>query len=287
MAMGLFSPQLEAFWVLAQTRHFTRAAKRLGLCQSALSQRIMNLEEELSTVLFVRDPSGVRLTEAGTELLRYCQASEPLQSELLMNLKGLNFGAEHLVGEVRVAGFSSVMRSVVLPALQDLIKAHSNLKLNLLTRELIELPLLLRSGAVDFLFVNRRLDEDRFISEEVGQEENVLVEKEHYDGPEVYLDHDEEDETTLNYFQLTGKPPRNLQRRYLDDVYGILEGARMGLGKAVVPLHLIRGDRSLRVVNPSKRLVTPVFLVYYRQAFYSRLQKEIIASLRASAKHYK
>jgi DNA-binding transcriptional LysR family regulator len=63
MAMGLQTAQLEAFEEVAKLRNFSKAAKALHITQSALSQRIINLESELEVALFIRDPSGLRLTD--------------------------------------------------------------------------------------------------------------------------------------------------------------------------------------------------------------------------------
>ena len=80
--MKLNSAQLEAFLVVAKTLHFTKAANLLHVTQSALSQRIAKLEEELETTLFIRDRNSIRLTESGQQVLRFCQINETAEDEL-------------------------------------------------------------------------------------------------------------------------------------------------------------------------------------------------------------
>jgi len=64
---------LKAFIEVHRSRHFGRAAKNLFISQSAVSARIKQLEDELSTRLFTRDRNNIGLTTAGKKFLIYAE----------------------------------------------------------------------------------------------------------------------------------------------------------------------------------------------------------------------
>ena len=60
---------MSAFLAVADERSFTKAAKRLGVTQSALSHAIRGLEEQVGVRLLARTTRSVAPTEAGEQLL--------------------------------------------------------------------------------------------------------------------------------------------------------------------------------------------------------------------------
>jgi DNA-binding transcriptional LysR family regulator len=61
---------LLAFLAVARERSFTRAAAKLAISQSALSQIVRSLEERLGVRLLNRTTRSVAPTQAGDRLLR-------------------------------------------------------------------------------------------------------------------------------------------------------------------------------------------------------------------------
>ncbi len=260
----------------AQVGNFTKASSLLHITQSALSQRILNLEEELGVTLFIRDRKGIRLTDSGEKLMRYCLTKEAIEKEALAELKPSP--KVEISGLIRVGGFSSVMRSFILPALAPLLNKHREIRLSLVSREMDELPGYLRRGEIDFMVLSSELSHHGLECIDLGIERNVLIEKKGYKGPNVYLDHDENDQVTAKYLKMINLKS-HYSRNFMDDVYGLIDGVKLGLGRAVVPRHLIESDSEIKIVN-EKELRIPVYLHFYAQPYYSRLHELVIATLK-------
>ncbi|MDQ8730438.1 LysR family transcriptional regulator [Bradyrhizobium sp. LHD-71] len=60
--------QISAFTHAARERSFTKAAERLGVTQSSITQHVIKLERIMGTQLFIRRRDGLELTRAGREL---------------------------------------------------------------------------------------------------------------------------------------------------------------------------------------------------------------------------
>lgn len=283
--MSLSSIYLDAFQASAHTGNFTRAAEKLHITQSALSQRISNLEAELETSLFIRDRSGIRLTEQGDELLRYCQARVAIETEVVERIRGVKVG--ELSGIIRIGAFSSVARSVILPALATILRDNPRLKLELISREMGELPKFFKSGEIDFMIVDQSLAREDVVTKSLGEETIVMVQKKGYKGEEVYLDHHEDDQVTFKYLRLRASDKTNkIERRYLDDVYGLIDGVKLGLGRAVLPRHLIRHEKDLVEVDRDRLLRVPIILHYYQRPYYSKLHEAVVQALTENTKKF-
>ena len=279
--MSITSQNLDAFLVCAQTCHFTRAAKLLHITQSALSQRIRNLEEELSVQLFIRDRSGIRLTDAGAKLLQYGLTRNELEKEVLDQINPKSSAG--FSGELRIGGFSSVMRSIVLPALAPLMALHPRLRLVFITKELDELPALLKRGEIDYMIIYNEVVEENIEIVHLGDEVNVLVESIKHRPPDIFLDHDANDQTTTRYLKKAGIK-KSFPRSFLDDVYGLIDGVKAGLGRAVIPLHLIKDEPEIRIVDRKNTILFPVNLHFHNKSYPSKLHSEVLSHLYAGAK---
>src|SRR3954451_23455148 len=106
---------LAAFATVARERSFTRAAAKLGVSPSALSQTIRNLEERVGLRLLTRTTRSVAPSEAGERLLR---TVAPRFEEIEAELATLSELRETPAGTVRITAGEHPAVSVLQPALK-------------------------------------------------------------------------------------------------------------------------------------------------------------------------
>ncbi|GGF62415.1 LysR family transcriptional regulator [Azorhizobium oxalatiphilum] len=109
---------LAAFAMVAKERSFTRAAAKLGMSQSALSQTIRALEERLKLRLLIRTTRSVSPTQAGERLLR---TVSPRFDEIEAELKALGELRETPAGRIRITAGEHPAVSILQPALKRIL----------------------------------------------------------------------------------------------------------------------------------------------------------------------
>jgi DNA-binding transcriptional LysR family regulator len=117
--------QLEVFLAVAREKKFSRAAEKLHRTQSAVSQSIHKLEEEIGEPLFDRSSRDGLLTDAGHVLQEY--------SERLLNLRGDAHAAlvelkELHKGKLTIAA-NEFTALYLLPVLAEYRRLHSMIKI--------------------------------------------------------------------------------------------------------------------------------------------------------------
>jgi DNA-binding transcriptional LysR family regulator len=109
---------LVAFVTVAREESFTRAAVKLGVSQSALSQTVRGLEERLGLRLLTRTTRRVSPTAAGERLL---QTAGPRFEEIQAELAALSEMRDKPAGTVRITTGEHAAISVLAPALEKFL----------------------------------------------------------------------------------------------------------------------------------------------------------------------
>jgi len=117
--------QLEVFLAVARERRFSRAADKLFRTQSAVSQTIRKLEQELGEALFDRSSREGVLTDAGKVLYEYAEKLINLRGEAAESLSELR---ELQKGKLVIAANEFTVL-YLLPVLAEFRRVHAMIKI--------------------------------------------------------------------------------------------------------------------------------------------------------------
>ncbi len=123
--MSTFDPDaLECLAAIVEEGGFERAAQRLSITQSAVSQRLRALEAQVGTVLIVRS-RPLKPTSAGQLLLKHTKMMRLLRADLERDLKELapsSLGGSREDERISIAINADSIATWALGALQDLVR---------------------------------------------------------------------------------------------------------------------------------------------------------------------
>lgn len=119
---------LVALIAVAQERSFTRAAAKLGVSQSALSQTIRNLEARVGIRLLTRTTRSVSPTEAGERLLH---GVAPRFEEIDAELDALGKLRDKPAGTIRLTSTENAANTILRPALKRLLPNYPDIKVEI------------------------------------------------------------------------------------------------------------------------------------------------------------
>src|SRR4051794_6519247 len=120
---------LLAFLAVVRERSFTRAAVKLDVSQSALSQTVRRLEERLGIRLLNRTTRSVAPTQAGERLfLRIGSKFEEIDGELAE----LSRLSDKPAGIIRITSTEYAADAILMPALAKLLPKYPDIKVEVI-----------------------------------------------------------------------------------------------------------------------------------------------------------
>ncbi|TNE42006.1 MAG: LysR family transcriptional regulator, partial [Alphaproteobacteria bacterium] len=118
-----------AFVVVAEQKSFTRAAAKLSISQSALSQIVRRLEERLGVRLLARTTRSVGPTEAGERLV---QSLAPMLYELDQRIDDLSMFRDKPAGTIRITTVEHAAKAVLCPTLAKILPAYPDITVEII-----------------------------------------------------------------------------------------------------------------------------------------------------------
>jgi len=117
------------FLAVARSGSVRAAAERLGVNHSTVLRRIAQLEERLGAHMFVKLPSGYRLTDAGEEVLEFADQMEASSNQLETRV----FGRDQSVrGLLRVTLAPPLATHLLMPDFAEFVRLHPGVEMEVL-----------------------------------------------------------------------------------------------------------------------------------------------------------
>jgi DNA-binding transcriptional LysR family regulator len=120
---------LRALIAVGRDHSFTKAAAKLGVSQSALSQTIRYLEERLGVRLLTRTTRSVSLTEAGERLVG---TAAPRIEEIEAELVAVNELRKKPAGTIRITATENATETILVPKLAPLLREYPDIKVEII-----------------------------------------------------------------------------------------------------------------------------------------------------------
>ena len=257
----------EILEILNKTKNITHAADLLYINQSALSKRIIAIEEELGVTLMIRSRQGIHFTAEGEKVLYYTQEAKKLLELMREDLKDSN---TKISGTLR-AGISINYSQYNLPQiLSEYKKKFPNVTTHITTEYSRNIFFKITNGEVDIAIVR---------GEFPWNENKILLEEEN-----ICLIYNNQDiGKNLSELQYIGRKTDTTFEReiaqwlrendlkvkkegiYVDNINTCVEMVNQGLGWAIVPeicLKSFKGQIKPLVFKNGQAFTRSTYLLY-------------------------
>ncbi|SDB24542.1 LysR family transcriptional regulator [Eubacterium oxidoreducens] len=251
--------QIEYFIAVAEELNFTKAAARLYVSQTAVTQQIKSLENLIGSPLFIRTKKKVTLTEAGKAFYR--EAPEILEhiDSVFTHTRDAALG---MIGSIDI-GFTADIKSTIFPdRILEFHRMYPNIQLHFSSGNPSELLSRLKSRELDIIvtpifdqtcFVgiahktmqrssltvvvpfNHKLSHQRSISRQDLQHEKLILAC----SPDSQVG---EDRVIINPFVKAGYDVEILDK--IEDIETVLLMVSLHMGVSILPAYIADSNRN-------------------------------------------
>jgi DNA-binding transcriptional LysR family regulator len=141
---------LRSFVAVADRESFARAAEQVHRTQSAVTQQMARLEEQLGVALFRKVGRSKRLTEHGVRLLDYARRLLALNDEAVESL-----AAPDLRGPLRIGSIYDATEFLLPPLLARFTLLYPNLQIEVHAERTAQLMQALKRGEIEIALTGR------------------------------------------------------------------------------------------------------------------------------------
>lgn len=269
------------FVVLAEVKNFSKAAEKLNIVQSTVSNRIQELEKYLKTNLFTRTNKSVMLTQAGMNFLPYAKRIVEIEEEGLNTIDKLNYEDTIKIGTVH-----SFYSGYIKNSIKKFMKLNSKVAIEIVIDHTPNLLEALSDNLIDLGFVCALPKSDKFVCTDVLKDEFILVAKNSDEFKDVLsieelinntLLYADTGDSFIEYIECQTRCKLDFQFS-INQVLEIVEYLREGFGYAFILKSLITEYIKTGELKEVKVRNTDIFtLEGYVVAGKSKMQKDALA----------
>lgn len=287
--MSLLDPKLQAFFEIASVGTVHGAARNLNITQTGVTQRIRALEKQLSTTLFTRSRSGMKLSHEGEALYRYCKNALDMEGQVISEITG---NQSKVAANVILAGPTSIVSSRIIPSCLDLYKEFPNMILSYQLDDQENRVTLLKKGQVQIAILSPSDVTLEMDSKMLKPDKYILVASSKWKNRktldivrnERIIDFYQSDKTSQNYlkkFNLLSEA--RTDRIFANTNYALISLIKAGIGygtltQEVASYELARGE--LIQLNQKQIFEDPQALAWYPRKEMPQYFSRIIESIK-------
>jgi DNA-binding transcriptional LysR family regulator len=264
--------KLRIFHTAAESGSFTHAAEKLGMSQSAVSRQISALEDDLALKLFIRHARGLVLTEVGEQLFR---TAHRMHWELQQVETQMSESQDVPTGPLLVTTTVGIGSTWLSSRIHEFLKLYPDIQIEIKLND-AELDLAMREADVAIRL--HRPSQSEMIQRKLFTLHN------HFYASKAYIAEYGEPKSVeeldshrvisfgepvpsylgdINYLERLGRPDSSPRRPALkvNAIYGMMQGARAGIGIAMLPDYVTEGETDLQQVLTGIEL--PAYEAYF------------------------
>ncbi|WP_117234823.1 LysR family transcriptional regulator [Vibrio maerlii] len=162
--------KLRTFQCAAQTLNFSEASNLLGYVQSAVTNQIKALENELNTQLFERNGRGVALTNSGEQLLHYTQKLFAMRDEARAVVS-----QSEVISPIRIGGHETIITYYLPHLLKAYSSLHPNVRFLVQPTPVVNLKNDVLSDSIDVAFILEKPFHRQGLHVHTYQTEDIVV----------------------------------------------------------------------------------------------------------------
>ena len=139
------------FYYVAKYCNFTKAARALGNSQPNVTRAMNNLEQQINSILFIRNNRGVQLTPEGERLYAHVSAA---MSQILAAEEELSDSTGLSHGSVSIGASETALNIYLLDRLKPFHMAYPGIRLKIYNHSTPQAINAVKNGMIDFAVVS-------------------------------------------------------------------------------------------------------------------------------------